>query len=211
MVGEKMAGGGRAARPGFGLLAVVVLLVGVSLMVALAVTPNLGQVQDQWRVDRSLDRLTRLTTSLDDRGTAIYRFEEDVRGFPKALSQLSSPVANTDPNLCDGTYGGQSGNWGGRYAGRIYPTTGTPLPIGLLRDTLEYADAGGAPEPAIVLVVTGVPEEQARHMDRREDDGDGATAGRVRYDGTPEAGLLTQAESDAGLVTLRWRSLISAC
>ncbi len=194
-----------------GLLTVVVLLVGVSLVAALAVTPNLGQVQDRWRVDRSLDRLNMLTRLVADRGTAIFRFAEDLGGYPAALSQLSSLVANTDLDLCGDAYGGASGNWGGRYAGRIYPPTGTPLPLGLLRDTLEYDAAGGAPQPAIVLVVTGVRDEQARQLDRIVDGGDGGAAGRVRYSAVPAAGLLTAAESASGLVTLRWRTQVTAC
>jgi hypothetical protein len=180
------------ARPGFGLLGAVVVLALVAIMGALAVTPNLAQARDQWRIERTIDRLEWLT----DGPTALFRFNDDVGRYPGALQHLSRAITNTDLNLCGGTYtGGQVGNWGGRYSGRIHLATGTPLPIGLLADTLEYA--GGV----MTLVIRDVPEEQARHMDRRVDGVADGAAGRVRY-GAPDAN---------GLVTVRWRTTTGSC
>lgn len=180
-------------RAGFGLLGVVVMLLAVSLVTALAITPNLAQVDGQWRVDRSLDRLGMLT----DSDISIVRFVEDVGEYPGALSHLSRVIANTDQDICGNNYGGGAGGWGGRYAGRIYPVSGTPLPVGLLLDDLDYDPAG----PAMVLVVTGVREEQARQMDLRTDGAMDGAAGRVRY----------SAADATGLVELYWRTTIPAC
>lgn len=181
-----------SARPGFGLLGVVLALVAVAVIAALAVMPNLAQARDQWRVERSLDRLIRLT----DGPTAMLRFNGDLGNYPGAIQQLSRPITNLDRNLCGGTYSGdQVGDWGGRYASRMYPGTGTPLPIGLMRDTLEWV------APDLIVVITGVDEALARQLDRKVDGAMDGTTGRVRYGA---------ADAD-GLLTVRWHTNTGSC
>lgn len=181
-------------RAGYALLAVVVALVAVAVIAAVAITPNVAQVRDQFRVQHTQERLERLT----DSGLAIVRFFDDVGEYPGALSHLSREITQTDQDLCGDTYSNaETGNWSGRYAGRIYSPGGTPLDVGTLQDTLEY-DAGG---PAMVLVVAGVREEQARRLDRRVDGSADGGAGRVWY---------TAADAE-GRVTMRWRTTITAC
>lgn len=181
-------------RPGYALLAVVVGLVAISVVVAMAVTPNVAQLRDQWRSQHTEERLRHLT----DSDLAISRFEGDLGVYPGALTHLSNEITTADNSLCGVAYtSDQVDDWSGRYAERLYAPAGIPLDIGMLKDTLEY-DAGG---PAMALVVTGVREEQARHLDRSVDGTADGAAGRVRY---------TAADAE-GLVTLRWRTTIAAC
>lgn len=181
-------------RQGYALLAVVVALVAVAVVVAMAVTPNMAQMRDQWRIQHTEERLVHLT----DGDLAIGRFEADLGTYPGALSHLSTEITGSDNSICGTSYTNQQvDDWAGRYAGRLYVPAGVPLDIGVLQDTLEY-DAGG---PAMVLVVPGVREEQARHLDRNVDGAADGGAGRVRY---------TAADAE-GLVTLRWRTIIAAC
>lgn len=184
----------RTGRPGYALLMGVIGLVAISLMVAMAVTPNLAQARDQWRVEQTIEHLAWLT----DSDAAIFRFNADLLAYPGTLSHLSGPITESDATLCGNAYDAvQTDDWAGRYAGRIYLEAGTPLPTGILQDTLEY-DAGG---PAMVLEVDLVREEQARRIDRRVDGSADGTAGRVRY-GSADA---------EGLVTMKWRTTVSAC
>lgn len=182
-------------REGSVLLALMLVVIAIAFVGAIAITPSIAQELDRWRLDRTLDRLAWLTDST----TAIVRFQTDVGNYPGALSHLSREIAGQDRNLCGNTYGGQAGGWSGRYAGRLYTTTGTPLPLGQMADTLVYDATPG--DLALVVRITGVREEQARQLDLRVDGAfDGAT-GRVRY-GAADA---------QGLVTLDWRKAITAC
>lgn len=195
-------------RPGYALLMVLVGLIGVSLVVAVAITPHVAQIRDQWRVEHTIDRLALLT----DGETAIRRFRADLLAYPGALSHLSRAITASDRSLCGTSYTStQVDDWGGRYAGRLYVPEGIPLDIGMLQDTLEYdpgtpvgmlqetlENEGG---PAMVLVVNLVREEQARHVDRRTDGSADGAAGRVRY---------TAADAE-GRVTLHWRTPVEAC
>ena len=182
-------------RAGSALLALVLVMIGIAFAGAVALTPNVAQQKDRWRLDRTLDRLTWLTDST----TALVRFQTDVGNYPGALSHLSTAITNQDRDLCGATYGGSAGSWGGRYAGRLYSPTGTPLPLGLMADTLVYDATPG--DLALVITLTGVREEQARQLDLHVDGAFGAAAGRVRY-GAADA---------QGLVTLRWRKAIAQC
>lgn len=187
----------QVAHPGgYGMLAMVVVLLAMSLAAAVALVPNPGQVNDQWRVLRTQDRLALLTDST----THIVRFFDDVGNYPGALSHLSNEISGTGQTLCGVNYGdNQTGNWSGRYAGRLHEPVGTPLPMGMMKDTLEYDATAG--DQALVVVITGVREEQARQLDRRVDGIQSDLLGRVRY---------TAADAE-GLVTLRWRRPITQC
>lgn len=175
---------------------VVMALIAVSAIVALAVTPNVAQVRDQWAVERTLKRLTYLT----DGATAIVRFHDDVQVYPGRLSHLSSLITTDQNDLCGTAYTQKAvDDWSGRYAGRLYAQAGTPLPLGAMQDTLAYEDAAGG-GPALVVVLEDVREEQAVRFYRKVDQTmDAAT--RVEY----------SAADPQGLVTLRWRKAIAAC
>lgn len=173
---------------------VVVGLAAISVFVAMAIAPNVAQIGDQWRVDHTLDRLTQIT----DGPTMIVRFEEDVGTYPGTLSHLSTAITTADPRLCPGaTYSNNHvDEWAGRYAGRLYTPAGTPLPIGMMQDTLTYDGS------ALVVDIEGVREEQALRLYRKADrDPNMDAAFRVQFT-APDA---------EGLVTLRWRTEITAC
>jgi hypothetical protein len=181
-------------RPGMGLLVVVVALATIAIMTALAITPNMAQVAARAAVGQSLDRLSILT----DMPTTFYRFWDDTGRYPGYVSHLSRPVTTDDASLCGPNYTNpQAGGWSGRYAGRMYPTTGTPLPIGMMQDQLEWDPVASE----VIIVVTGVQTTDAIMLDQEIDGGDGAVAGRVRWGA---------ADGD-GLLTLRWHTAIPSC
>lgn len=126
--------------------------------------------------------------------TGIILFRDDVhQKTPGALSHLSFPITTAGRDVCGGFYtAADADEWSGRYAPRVYPTTGTPIGIGIANDTLEL-EAIGSAHQAIVRV-QAVSEEEARRLDARVDSADGSATGTVRW---------TTVGSD-GTVTVRW-------
>lgn len=184
-------------------------LVAVSLIVALATAflPNLLASTDRARAQSSALVLEELTDAI-----TTARF--DNQDWPALLSHLTVGITTEDANICGELYrAGKVNNWDGPYHDRVLPSTGLPLPIGTVNDTLVRViisgDAGppggggggGGAVALLKIVVEDVAVEDARELNRVVDADDDPAAGTIRWSGL----------SGGGLTTVEWVRTIKGC
>jgi type II secretory pathway pseudopilin PulG len=179
-------------RPGFTLLAVLVVFLFAIAVAAAVVVVNSAASAEQTRVERAQAFFTDITRA----GRGLPLFIADLGDPPGRLSDLGTLITTSGSNVCGKAYSnGDVGSWTARYVDRLFPATGTPAGIGIVSDTLLYEEVSGVGRA--VVMFRSVPEQEAIRLDARVDTAagtSGSTAGVVRWN-IPDA---------SGLVTLKW-------
>lgn len=172
----------RRRRSGLTLIEVVVAVL-IILVLTAALTPSLIGVLDRERVDDAKE-------TLDALSAAMTKMRNDNQDWPSRLSHLTTPITATDRNICGANYSsGKVSNWAGPYLSRVVPTTGFPIGIGTVRDSLVREMISGA-DSYVKVQVDSVKAEDASELDRLYDD-DGSAAGTVRWGPTSATGQVT--------------------
>ena len=172
----------RRRRSGLTLFEVVVAVL-IGLVLTAALTPSLIGVLDRKRVDESKETLDALVSGMTE-------MRNDNQDWPGKLSHLTTPITTADKNICGANYAaGKVSNWAGPYLSRVVPTTGFPIGIGSVRDSLVRQLISGN-DSYVEIQVDSVKAEDAAELDRLYDN-DGAAAGTVRWGATSATGQVT--------------------
>lgn len=154
----------------------------IELLVALVITAVLGALIVPTiiaTVDRS--RVDGARESIEAIADAIDLFADQVNEYPATVTQLVVPITGADTDICGAGYtGGEQNRWSGPYLDRALSATGVPIGVGTVADAFTVL-----PDPSgidyLEIEVREVLLEDAAGLDRRIDDGDGATAGALRW------------------------------
>jgi type II secretory pathway pseudopilin PulG len=161
---------GRTARPGFGLLEAIVVLM-VVMILAAVIAPSTVALDSIKRLDRAERDLARLIE-------AITAFEIDLHHCPGTLPQLVEPLVAGDRDLLDELYtGGERNRWNGPYYNLLIPASGQPQtalgPVTGLRAIIL--------DPIIPALVIETDIYDAAALDGKVDSGDGPDAGWIQW------------------------------
>ncbi|HET9426207.1 MAG TPA: hypothetical protein VFO55_12640 [Gemmatimonadaceae bacterium] len=172
----------RRVRAGLTLMEIVVVVI-IILILSAALTPTLMGVLDRKRADAAKESLDALVLAISD-------MRADNQDWPGRLSHLARPITTADRNICGSFYSaGKVSNWAGPYVSRIIPTTGFPIGIGAVQDSLVREMISGN-DSFMKIQVDGVAVEDALTLDRMYDN-DGSAAGTVRWNPPAGDGLVT--------------------
>lgn len=191
-----MRTGTRRATGGFTLIEVLVIIALLAAIVAI-VSPTLFSQLEKGDV-------THLTGDATSVGSGIKTFRVDVSpSFPGDAEDLVHAITTADQSVEDAAYtAGQVNRWAGPYleidiaegdvAGATDVAFETAFGASLLSDFWRFDSAtstgGNDPEPAagsgdwIAVRVSGMSQDAFDAVDAEADGGDGADAGRYRYD-----------------------------
>jgi type II secretory pathway pseudopilin PulG len=169
-------------RTGLTLIEVIVTVL-ILVMLAAALAPSLIGVLDRERVDAAKETLDGLTA-------AMTEMRNDNQDWPSRLSHLTTPITTSDKNICQANYSsGKVGNWAGPYLSRVIQTTGFPISIGIVRDSIVREIISGNDAYAKIQV-DSVKQEDASDLDKSYDN-DGSAAGTVRWGSASATGQVT--------------------
>ena len=169
-------------RAGLTLIEVVIAVL-IVLVLTAALTPSLIGVLDRERVNDSKETLDALVSAMSD-------MRKDNQDWPSKLSQLTVPITTSDMNICGNTYTAtRVSNWAGPYLSRVVPSTGLPIGIGIVRDTVVREIINGSDAYAKIQV-DSVKAEDAIELDKLYDN-DGSAAGTVRWGASSGTGQVT--------------------
>lgn len=183
-------------------VSLIEVLVAVALLVALATAflPNLLASTDRARAQST-------ALVLEDLSDAITDARFDNQDWPSRPSHMAHPITTSDYNICGDTYRpGTVNNWDGPYFHRTFPSTGLPVAIGVVRDSVEREVISGNPRGGgavsyFKLLVDSVQHEDARELNRIVDADADSAAGTIRWG--PISG--------SGLTTVRWYRVVKGC
>ena len=176
------------ARAGVTLIEMVVVIA-VLLILAAAIVPSMIGTLDRDRVASSIEVYQSITDAMSD-------MRADNQDWPGRLSHLSRPITTSDKNVCwPGTNytAGRVSNWAGPYLDRVVPSTGLPIGIGTIRDSIYRSQLSGN-DALLTIETNGVSAEDALAVNAQVDnDGDvaGRTAGTVQWTVPSVDGVVT--------------------
>ena len=175
------------SRRGVTLIEIVVVIT-VLLILAAAMVPSLIGGVDRDRVSSSVDALQDITEAM----TAMRTDNQD---WPGRISHMSKPITTSDRNVCwaSGYSSGRVSNWAGPYIDRVVPSTGLPISIGVIKDSVYRSQVSGN-DALLTIEVQNVSVEDAFGVNTAVDnDGDvaGRTTGTVQWSTTSPEGLVT--------------------
>jgi prepilin-type N-terminal cleavage/methylation domain-containing protein len=179
-----------AHRPGYSLIEVLVTI-SLFTVIAVILLPVLFTSSTGERLDKADEDLKEITD-------ALAAFYADVGRWPGAMTQLVSPIAGGDQDICGNTYGGRRTRWAGPYLQKVLPAGGLPVGVGTALDTFEHGV--GPTIDYLRIVVTDVAGSDALALDHSIDGSDGAASGTVQWAGVT-----------SGVVTLYWTVPITRC
>ena len=167
---------------GFTITEILVALAIMAVLGALIV-PTIFSSVDRARADGAVE-------SLEAIGDAVALFADRVNEYPATLTQLVEPITAGDTDICGAAYtGGEQNRWDGPYLDRAISATGVPLGVGTAANALGVVSHPSGID-YLAVQVDPVLEEDAEALDHRIDDGDGATAGALRWT-APASGFVT--------------------
>lgn len=173
------------------MMEIIVVLV-IILGLAALVTPGVVGRLDQSRVDASAESLSALTTAIHDPSRGAGSFRRHVGVYPRRLTHLTRQIGTTEVNSCGVAYTStDSAGWSGPYLNRVVPSTGVPIGIGVVQDTLVRDPTSGGTAPVLKIRVTSVALEDAQALDTRVDGVIDGAAGAVRWGAADGEGFVT--------------------
>lgn len=186
-------------RKAFSLAEIIVTLT-IAAVLGGVLIPRIAGYVDSQRVDTTVATLNAVAA-------AIGKFRSTVTDYPGRLSDLSTPIANTDPTACNGVspttlvaYGATNGpKWTifGPYYPKSNSRTGFPLPIGVANDQITRTQ-NNTTAGQLVITVPNVTIDDARDLNTKMDGpsdvdqgGGDNTTGSIQYGVPPASKLVT--------------------
>lgn len=167
-------------RKGFTLVEVLVILAILAALAAVLVPTVSNQVRKA-DVGRAVGDLTNLRSGIE-------AFLVNVHRYPGDMEDLVYPIDGTDADATTATYpAGLTSRWEGPYIDRVIVDDGE-LETGfggLIQD--EFTVTTDAGVDYLTVTIHGIAQPEFDLIDAQIDEGNGATAGRLRWTtGTPD-------------------------
>lgn len=170
-------------RRGFTLVEVTVALMIVLILAAVTI-PSLISSSDFQDIKDTRDRLVELKNAVSNASNT--GFYDKVAMYPGRLSELSQPIVASNAgyvNSCGGQFAGAqvtSWNNAGPFIDTFIPTTGMPVPIGVV-DNVLVRNPTTATAGTLAFRILAVPTPEATELDYLIDNSDGNAAGSLRW------------------------------
>jgi prepilin-type N-terminal cleavage/methylation domain-containing protein len=163
-------------RKGFTLVEVLVILAILAALAAVLVPTVSNQVRKA-DVGRAVGDMTNLRSGIE-------AFLVNVHRYPGDIEDLVYPIDGSDADVTTDTYpAGLISRWEGPYVDRVITDGGT-LETGfggLIQDDFAAVDLDAAGVDYLTVKITGIANPEFLLIDTQIDEGNGATAGRLRW------------------------------
>jgi prepilin-type N-terminal cleavage/methylation domain-containing protein len=165
----------RSSRAGFTLAEVLVTVAIVAILAAVVVPAVTNQI--------SKGDEANIASTMGSVRTGITAFVTDTRKFPGRLSDLFNAILSTDKDITVADYGTPAvGRWKGPYmSGAMAPTDSMPVGLGFLRNTVKDSSFITTSGNVIVTISGVYTDAVAKHIDSLIDNGNGRSAGALRW------------------------------
>lgn len=184
--------GRSSGTAGFSLVELLVTMV-ILIALAAVATPSILGARDTERVRTSARWLEDFTHAIHNPDSIRGSFRNDIGAYPGALEHLTREIQTTDLDGCGEAY--KPGDvipdkWQGSYLNTVIDSTGMPIGIGTVRNTLSRDDPRTVRNSIMRIYVDDVVIEDAMALDEHVDLSDGSTSGTVRWAGADAEGFV---------------------